>query len=1749
MAGDPEKKKGLVRDFKARWSRVSRVDIGKCPFCGNPLKDEIAPCSLCGGSREGVSGITRPPGPAPVPPPPEPLPEPVGEELEIKKDERDWKAWIVQGDIYYNSGHLQKALEAYDRSLSIRPSFEALNNKGLVLHREGRHAEALECFEKAVELNPDDENLWYHRGNVLRELGRHTEAMDSYDRAISLKPNFERAWAAAGHALLAMGRNEEAIICFESALRIQLDNEHTWHAIGSALLRMKRYDEAETALAKAVEIRPDYWEAWYERAALSLERGRFQEAIEFLRKVTEHNPRHWRSWLELGALLMDKGDEREALLCYSKASENSAGRWEVWRALGQCYLGMKRYQEASAAFTKATELNPANSALLQEAAEAHYLAGRPELTVQAAEKALALGETSQALLTLGTAFLRTGRFREALERLDKAASLDAGSPRVWLEKANAHKMLGERDKALEACERALSLNPRYERALGLRSEILFEMGRWREALEAADAALALRPSLEKLERIAELREMLIIAEAEKWRREAPLPEAAPLTPEELVRLGLEAGAPAVSPPPPVEVQPPEALPPEELVAVEAEALPEAVPELREGLETEEPAVPGLQTESLAAVPAKGEPEGAGAPVAEVGREVEEPGPIEFELVERPLVSRDVARPPARRPSMREKGLTNGLGLTNGRVPGVGIGAGRSLSNGRSGINGRGLTNGRGIINGRGVINGRGAINGRGLINGKGIINGRGPSGRQGLINGVPPEAPGPYAARLRSRRARRNMRLAATVLAAAALILALPFAAMILMRPVGIEINGDFSDWLGIPSLPDSFEDMVAEPRLNILNVSTVVELGRAFFRVDVVGRILDGPPDGVDVLRVFIDADSSSRTGYLIAGIGADRLIEAWGYNNTVRGTELRAFNASRPRLDWNGWNLIGSASAAARGRSAELGAALSDLGLIEGRTYLCVAELDDGKGHRDVSDLVLGSEGGALLVEQSGLVPEVVNSTCEPLPILRASLRALVAEVPLCALLLEPLGTSRDRPTALLSLTIHLDTNRNGVVDGGEPPLATAAPTSGGWQVWLPDPLVVTPGKEIELLVSGLLRPDAGLGSPVGARIPAMDGALLGRGAATIRGGGSLGFVISHSPGITIDGFFSDWAHVTILNDTDDALPPDIDILHYAFASDSRSLSFYMDVEGEMLGGNAIPALARGRPGKPSPVQPGPPPVPLPLPVVTGEDTAAVLIDADRNPRTGVQIWGGIGADFCIQVRGREGRVTSAECHRANASGGWEQIGPVPAGADGCRLETQVTFGLLGIPPSQVDAVLYTTDWTDRRDYTEPSRGRGGALDISGRSILPPAVTAGAVWPALALTMTASGGDVVLTSLEPSLLGTASGLDAPRAHLFADTDHDGEFTGADELVLGGEATFADGRYLISHAPLLIPEGRTLLLFVAVELSAAAVSGRTLGLSLERPERVESTAISVSGDFPLASELAAIAPGRGRGGWEAEEGWLVVALPSPCQLVPAEFESGLRDPGRGPSGGWPSSWTWLTNDSDNKGASFKDIDILSLWMYDDSNYIYFKINLEDLATLYINDEWNFYFKTNDSSNNNYDMWYRVSLRCTSTATPSFSSSLSSYTGSGTPDRGDSWTVNETNTGNSTLDGTMYGYWFDQQNDSVMFYVSKSSIYGNLLGPGNTTSVYADTWYYSNNKWRRYDRAPGANKLLDYTMIPEFGEILAPVAGSMILFALLRRAGWRRGRFIGESRNVSPRRPGCGRKNHRKRCGRGPASR
>ena len=123
-------------------------------------------------------------------------------------------------NVYYNLANLVRldssrtleAYELYQKALSMKPDFvEAHMNKGDLLLRMNKSADAKVSFEKALQYNPEYTDAHYNLATALVQLGERREAVKSYKRALAMDGTHLYSLLSLGTLLHEDGRLNEAI--------------------------------------------------------------------------------------------------------------------------------------------------------------------------------------------------------------------------------------------------------------------------------------------------------------------------------------------------------------------------------------------------------------------------------------------------------------------------------------------------------------------------------------------------------------------------------------------------------------------------------------------------------------------------------------------------------------------------------------------------------------------------------------------------------------------------------------------------------------------------------------------------------------------------------------------------------------------------------------------------------------------------------------------------------------------------------------------------------------------------------------------------------------------------------------------------------------------------------------------------------------------------------------------------------------------------------------------------------------------------------------------------------------------------------------------------------------------------------------------------------------------------------------------------------------------------------------------------
>ena len=120
------------------------------------------------------------------------------------------KALFYQGVAFAAAGRFDEAETAYRQALQLDAmDFKAWNNlAGLLFEARKKPAEAIQCMQRALKVEPRNKVGWANLTSMVGRLGRHDKALEFAERALALDPDFVEAHLHKASAARALGRKE-----------------------------------------------------------------------------------------------------------------------------------------------------------------------------------------------------------------------------------------------------------------------------------------------------------------------------------------------------------------------------------------------------------------------------------------------------------------------------------------------------------------------------------------------------------------------------------------------------------------------------------------------------------------------------------------------------------------------------------------------------------------------------------------------------------------------------------------------------------------------------------------------------------------------------------------------------------------------------------------------------------------------------------------------------------------------------------------------------------------------------------------------------------------------------------------------------------------------------------------------------------------------------------------------------------------------------------------------------------------------------------------------------------------------------------------------------------------------------------------------------------------------------------------------------------------------------------------------------
>lgn len=163
---------------------------------------------------------------------------------------------------------------SYQKAFQLDPNHPiALANQSKMKNKNWLPAESEEWITKAIMANPASPDFYAERALQRFENKDYLRALQDYDSATRLDPNDAELWFNRGLALEKTGESVKAFESFGKSILLNERHAKAWFMQGALQLKQKNFSSAIESFTIAIGIDPNYAIAFQNRAIAYFKKG------------------------------------------------------------------------------------------------------------------------------------------------------------------------------------------------------------------------------------------------------------------------------------------------------------------------------------------------------------------------------------------------------------------------------------------------------------------------------------------------------------------------------------------------------------------------------------------------------------------------------------------------------------------------------------------------------------------------------------------------------------------------------------------------------------------------------------------------------------------------------------------------------------------------------------------------------------------------------------------------------------------------------------------------------------------------------------------------------------------------------------------------------------------------------------------------------------------------------------------------------------------------------------------------------------------------------------------------------------------------------------------------------------------------------------------------------------------------------------------------------------------------------------
>ncbi len=334
---------------------------------------------------------------------------------------------------YYMSSDIEKSLIFYKQAVELAPSEDIYYSMGIAYKQLNHLDKAIEAYKKALTINPNNYNALYNLAVVYSDNNDIKNAISIASKAEFINPNDVDIHTLLSTFYESQNEYKKAIIHLEKAAQIT-NNYIYFYNLGVLYSKIENINKSIENYKKVLVLNPTNIETLVNLSTLYKNDDK-NESIKYLKMAYSIAPNERNVCLALAQAYRDFYDNKKSIEIL-KRFINEADIADAHTLLAINYMDLQKYDDALASYNKALAQESHNLDILHGKAMALKYLGKFDEAKLLLEYILSKDSKSQqSVTTLGMMLLQQKDFNRGMElyiqRSNETKFLKLFNKKIW----------------------------------------------------------------------------------------------------------------------------------------------------------------------------------------------------------------------------------------------------------------------------------------------------------------------------------------------------------------------------------------------------------------------------------------------------------------------------------------------------------------------------------------------------------------------------------------------------------------------------------------------------------------------------------------------------------------------------------------------------------------------------------------------------------------------------------------------------------------------------------------------------------------------------------------------------------------------------------------------------------------------------------------------------------------------------------------------------------------------------------------------------------------------------------------------------------------------------------------------------------------------------------------------------------------------------------------------------------------------